>query len=176
MTRSFFPSCRTLSKAAGPENAFYENRCIGCGDRRRRLRRLRENLGLRDTEVDIFHHSSDVQDSTTEYVLACKIYYTLHWPVTWRIGLAEGLSYAAKVPYVEREKVEDKGKTPSRLMNYLDTSVDVDLGKLLNTDSMEGLWLGWYIHHRSGIFSGSDAFKEISGGSNYNCVYLQYHW
>ena len=124
----------------------------------------------------IFHHSSDVQDSTSEYVLAFKIYYTLDWTVAWRIGLAEGLSYAAKIPYVEKEKVEDKAKTPSRLMNYLDISVDVDLGKLFKTDSLEGLWLGWCIHHRSGIFSGSDAFNEISGRSNYNCLYMQYHW
>jgi outer membrane protein len=125
----------------------------------------------------VLHHDSEVQDRTMEYVVALKLYYTFDWqPVVWRFGAAEGLSYVKDVPYVERQSMYDKDYRPSELLNYLDFSLDISLGHLFKVKSIEDLWLGYSIHHRSGIFSTSSAFGRISGGSNYNSVYLQYHW
>jgi len=122
------------------------------------------------------HHKSDVQDPSFEYVLAMKLYYTFNWPIAWRFGCGEGLSYASEITYIEAEDMKDKGYTPSNLMNYLDLSLDLNLGELLRAKSLEDLWLGYYIHHRSGMFETSSLFGNIKGGSNYNCVYLQYHF
>lgn len=124
----------------------------------------------------VHHHSSEVQDRSTEYVLAVKFYYTIKWPTLWRLGFAEGLSYADRIPYLEAKDMEEKGYRPSQLLNFLDFSIDLSLGHLFRVECMEDLWLGYSIHHRSGIYSKSSAFGRISGGSNYNTVYLQYHW
>jgi len=124
----------------------------------------------------VYHHSSEVQNSIWEYVLAVKFYYTVKWPTPWRIGFAEGISYMNEVSYIERQYLERQGYRPSELLNYLDFSFDVSLGHLFNSKPIEDLWLGWSVHHRSGIFSTSSAFGRISGGSNYNTVYLQYHF
>jgi MipA family protein len=124
----------------------------------------------------VHHHSSDVQGRSTEYVLAVKFYYTIKWPTPWRIGFAEGLSYLDRIPYLEEKDMQEKGYRPSQLLNFLDFSIDLSLGHLFRVEWMEDLWLGYSIHHRSGIFSTSSAFGRISGGSNYNTVYLQYHW
>jgi len=124
----------------------------------------------------VLHHSSEVQESSAEYVLAVKFYYTFKWPTHWRLGFAEGISYAHKIPYLEEQDVEAKGYRPSQLLNFLDFSLDLSLGQLFRVKWMEALWLGYSIHHRSGIYSKSSAFGRISGGSNYNSIYLQYHW
>ena len=124
----------------------------------------------------VHHHASDVQNRSTEYVLAVKFYYTIKWPTPWRLGFAEGLSYVDRIPYLEEKDMQEKGYRPSQLLNYLDFSIDLSLGHLFRVQWMEDLWLGYSIHHRSGIFSTSSAFGRISGGSNYNTVYLQYHW
>ncbi len=120
----------------------------------------------------VFHHSSKVQDSSNEYVLAVKFYYTVKWPTPWRLGFAEGLSYATEIPYLEEKDMQEKGYRPSQLLNFLDFSVDLSLGRLFRVEKMKDLWLSYSIHHRSGIFSTSSAFGRISGGSNYNTVYL----
>ena len=124
----------------------------------------------------VHHHASDVQDRSTEYVVAVKFYYTIKWPTPWRLGFAEGLSYVDRIPYLEEKDMQEKGYRPSQLLNFLDFSVDIDLGHLFRVEWLQDLWLGYSIHHRSGIFSTSSAFGRISGGSNYNTVYLQYHW
>jgi len=124
----------------------------------------------------VLHHKSEVQDRILEYVLAMKLYYTFKWPITWRLGAAEGLSYVGKIPHVEQTEMDRKGYRASKLLNYLDFSLDIELGDLFKSKNLKGLWLGYSIHHRSGIFQTSSAFGRIKGGSNINSVYLQYHW
>lgn len=122
-----------------------------------------------------FHHPSDVQGSSFEYVVAIKAYYTFRWPVRLRIGLAEGLSYTTQVPFVERSKLEERDFRPSKLLNFLDVSLDVNLGDVFGARA-SNLWLGYSIHHRSGIFETGSQFGHIHGGSNFNTVYLQWHF
>ena len=113
---------------------------------------------------------------TTEFVLAIKATYEFTWPVRWRPGLAEGLSYVKDISNIEQREMDRKGYRSSNLLNYLDFSVDVNLGDIFRSKSLDRLWLGYSLHHRSAIFETSSAFGRIKGGSNYNTLYLQYHW
>jgi outer membrane protein len=124
----------------------------------------------------VIHHKSTVQSRFAEYVIAFKAYYTIKWPTTWRFGFAEGLSYASEISYIEQTEMDSNGYRPSNLMNYLDFTFDVELGDLFKSKSLKKWWLGYSLHHRSSIFESSSAFGRIKGGSNYNSVYLQYHY
>ncbi len=124
----------------------------------------------------VWHWNSEVQDSEQEVVLAIKGYYTAQWPVRVRFGVAEGLSYISNVTYIERTELEKKGYRPSELLNYLDFSVDVNVGDLFNQPQLSDVWLGYSIHHRSAIFESASQFGRIKGGSNYNTVYVQFNF
>ncbi|CAE6901928.1 MltA-interacting protein MipA [Vibrio sp. B1FLJ16] len=124
----------------------------------------------------VHHWSSDVQSSSTEYVMAIKAYYTFDWPTKWRFGLAEGMSYIDNVTYIEGTEMEEKGYTPSNLLNYLDFSFDVNVGDLFKKKSWNNMWVGYSLHHRSAIFEKASQFGRIKGGSNYNTMYIQYEF
>lgn len=68
----------------------------------------------------------------------------------------------------------DDVHNPSRLLNYLGLSIDLNLGDVFCSRAIEAFWLGYGIHHRSGIGGTSPTFGNISGGSNYNTLYLQW--
>ncbi len=124
----------------------------------------------------VHHWKSDFQPTSTEYVVAMKAYYTFNWPVKWRFGVAEGLSYVDDITYIEQVDIEQKGYKPNKLLNYLDLSFDISVGSLLQQKDWENIWLGYSLHHRSAIFETASQFGRIKGGSNYNTVYLQYHF
>ena len=105
-----------------------------------------------------------------------RSYYTINWPFKWRLGIAEGVSYASPVTYIEQSEMDRKGYESSKLLNYLDFSLDIELGDLFNVKGLDGVWLGYTLHHRSAIFESSSQFGRIKGGSNYNALYLQYHF
>ncbi|MEL7290675.1 MAG: MipA/OmpV family protein [Pseudomonadota bacterium] len=121
----------------------------------------------------VHHWSSSVQSASTEYVTAIKAYYTFEWPIQWRFGVAEGLSYIDSLTYIESEEMKRKGYTPSKLLNYLDFSFDVNLGDLFNQPDFKHVWFGYSLHHRSAIFEKASQFGRIKGGSNYNTLYVQ---
>ncbi len=122
-----------------------------------------------------FHYSSEVQESSQEVILGFKLYYTLPLPyIDMRLGLGEGISYTNDVIYIEKAEIEEKGLKPSRLTFYLDASVDLNLGFL--HDNLDPLWIGTAIHHRCSGYANVSLFGRISGGSNYNTVYLQWHF
>ncbi|MCK5819307.1 MAG: MipA/OmpV family protein [Psychromonas sp.] len=126
----------------------------------------------------VWHFKSENQPQLEEYVLAMKAYYTIKWPLRWRLGLAEGLSYTTDITGLERtEIIDEKGYAKaSKLLNYLDFSLDVNLGDITTVKKLDNLWLGYSIHHRSAIFEDSSLFGRIKGGSNYNSAYLQWHF
>jgi outer membrane protein len=121
-----------------------------------------------------YHFNSEVQDPIAEYVLAIKAYYTITWPVRWRLGFAEGLSYVSEVTYIESN--DDPESNNSQILNYLDFSLDINLGDITTLKDLDNLWLGYSIHHRSAIFESSSLFGRSKGGSNYNTLYLQWHF
>jgi outer membrane protein len=123
-----------------------------------------------------YHDERDLQGDFAEYILAVKIYFNrFPWSDRWetRWGFAEGISYASKVPMVERENVESKNRSASHLLNYLDWSLDVNMGDLFKSPRLKSCYLGWAIHHRSGIFGNVDLFGNVDGGSNYNTLYVE---
>jgi len=124
----------------------------------------------------VLHYQSDVQDSGQEFVLAIKTYYTFDWPSKWRGGIGTGFSYAAKVSYIEQLEMAQKGYENIKWLLYLDLSLDMNLGDLFHIKAMDDIWLGYSLHHRSGIFGTSSMFGRIKGGSNYNTISLQYHF
>ena len=121
----------------------------------------------------LWHWESDVQSSSQELVLAIKAYYNFKWPVRWRFGLAEGISYLTDIPYVEGSKMRRYGYQACRLMNYLDVSFDINVGETFGFDKLTNVYFGYAIHHRSGIFEASSQFGRTGAGSNYNTLYLQ---
>ncbi len=122
-----------------------------------------------------YHHESEVQEATWEADLAFKFYYTLPIEaIDLRLGAGEGFSYINSVTYIERLDAEPKGYTTSNLNFYLDLSVDLGLGFI--GESFKDLWIGAAVHHRSSVFEQSSLFGRIKGGSNYNTVYLQWHF
>ena len=113
---------------------------------------------------------------TNEYVLGIKVYYNFYTPVQWRLGFAEGISYIEKVSNIEQKEMDRKGYRSSKLMNYLDVTLDFSLGDAFNNQEIRDLYFGIGVHHRSSIFESNSAFGRIKGGSNYNSLYLQYHF
>ncbi|MFT7683107.1 MAG: outer membrane protein [Moritella dasanensis] len=129
----------------------------------------------------VWHYSSDVQNDIAEAIIAIKAFYTFEFGPRWRVGLAEGLSYVSKVTYIEGKDFEgEDGKrdyeNSSKLLNYLDFSLDVNVGDIFNNKALAKTWLGYSIHHRSGIFESSSVFGRIKGGSNYQTIYVQWHF
>lgn len=122
----------------------------------------------------VYHWPSDVQTNSQEVVIAVKFYYTIQLPVKIKLGFGEGISYIGKPTYVEANELYNKGYVPSNTMNYLDFSVDLNFGGLFESDIMDRLWIGYYIHHRSSIFEMAQQFGRIKGGSNYQSFYLQW--
>ena len=131
-----------------------------------------EGINIGDTPLTRTYDSQP----TPEYILGIKAYYSFHWPFLWRLGFAEGLSYIRDVSNLEQREMDEKGYRASNLMNYLDFTLDADLGPWLLKDPDRSLFLGIGVHHRSSIFEQSSSFGRIKGGSNYPSVYLQYSW
>lgn len=123
-----------------------------------------------------WHYDSEVQNEIVEGVVAIKAFYTFELGPRWRFGVAEGLSYVSNLTYIEGSEIEEKGYKPSKLLNYLDFSLEVNLGDIFGSAAMKELWLGYSIHHRSGIFETSSTFGRIKGGSNYQAVSLQWNF
>ena len=134
--------------------------------------------------LDFYLHSGFVwhwsnqpyQGNAQEVVLAIKFYATIPWPIRWRFGAAEGLSYVNNIPFVEKTEMERKGYKPSNLLNFLDFSLDLNIGDITGGDFMKRLWIGYGIHHRSAIFETAQQFGRIKGGSNFQTGYLSWEF
>jgi len=120
------------------------------------------------------HWSSAVQDRTFEVVAKVHFYYTFTWPLRWRLGVAEGFSWIEEPTYIEVISLEEKGYRPSQLMNYLDFTLDVNVGDLFRAEKLRHMWFGVNIHHRSSIFESASQFGRIKGGSNYPGFHVQW--
>jgi outer membrane protein len=130
-------------------------------------------LGLYITTGFAWHWKSEVQSSAQELVLAMKAYYTIHWPIRWRIGLTEGVSYLNKITYIEQEVYDRKDYEPVHFLNYLDFSLDFNVGDIFSK-RLENIWIGYNVHHRSGIFELSQQYGRVNIGSNYYSFHIQY--
>jgi outer membrane protein len=102
-------------------------------------------------------------------------YYGFPWSAALRtrVGFGAGFSMAQRVPLTEVRDQARRGRNTSRLLNYLDPSLDVSVGDLLGSKRMKETYLGIGISHRSGIFGTSQLLGNINGGSNYFYGYLE---
>jgi len=103
-------------------------------------------------------------------------YYGFPWSerVRTRLGFGVGVSYAQKVPFVEQRDQTLRGRNSSKLLNYLDPSIDVSVGDLFGVRTLRETYLGVGVSHRSGIFGTSQVMGNVNGGSNYLYSYLEW--
>lgn len=117
-------------------------------------------------------YENGYQKDFWEGVLYLKAYYNLDgWNNRMRIGVGEGFSYANRVPVVEQNEALHKGSATSRFLNYLDVSIDIDVGRMFGGETCKDIYLGYALKHRSGIFGLINNVRK--GGSNYDMIYLE---
>jgi outer membrane protein len=102
-------------------------------------------------------------------------YYGLPWShrVNTRLGFGAGLSYARRVPFMEQRDQAVRGRDTSRLLNYMDPSIDVSLGDVIGSRRLRDTYVGLGVSHRSGIFGSSQLLGNVNGGSNYIYSYVE---
>ena len=94
--------------------------------------------------------------------------------VKTRFGIGTGISYAGRVPYIEAQAQEERNRPTSKLLTYLDPTVDFSIGDVFGSRSLRNTYLGLGVSHRSGIFGFSQLFNNVNGGSNYIYTYLEF--
>ncbi len=109
-------------------------------------------------------HGDDFYEAT----LYIKLYYSFKMV---RIGFADGISYASNIPYVERLEAEKEGDNNSYALNYLEISLDLDIGELIGYNLFSETYVGYALKHRSGAYGLINGVKR--GGSNYNLFYIE---
>jgi outer membrane protein len=120
------------------------------------------------------HNDRGLQSNGLQVDLFMKaIYSGFPWSsrVKTRLGLGVGLSAAQRVPYTEVSS--QAGKTTSRLLNYLDPTIDISLGDLFGYRPLKETYFGFGASHRSGIFGASRLLGNVNGGSNYIYTYIE---
>lgn len=123
------------------------------------------------------HHERGVQEDSWQANAYMKAYYYgFPWSdrVRTRLGFGVGISYAQRMPHIELRDQMARGRSSSRLLNYLDPSIDISLGDLVGVKSMAETYIGLGVSHRSGAFGSSRLFGNVSGGSNYIYSYVEW--
>ncbi len=125
--------------------------------------------------VGLTHHDErGLQANGTQLDVFMKgFYYGFPWSdrVKTRLGWGLGLSTAQRVPYTE--VISQKDKTTSRLLNYMDPTIDVSVGDIFGSKALKNTYAGFGVSHRSGIFGASRLLGSVSGGSNYIYTYVE---
>jgi len=123
------------------------------------------------------HEERGPQPDFLQVNLYLKAYY---WGFPWservrtRIGFGGGLSYAQSVPFVEARDQALRGRNTSKLLQYLDPTVDVSVGDLFGSRNLRETYFGLGVSHRSGLFGMSQLFDNVNGGSNFIYTYLEW--
>lgn len=129
--------------------------------------------------VSYFHengvvYKDEVREDFFELTTYVKAYLNLDfWHNRIRLGAGEGVSIAQEIPvveYIDAENEEGTHEPVAKFLNYLDLSLDFDMGRLIHVQSMEDLYLGYTLKHRSGVFG---LYNGVHGGSNYNMLTLE---
>ncbi len=112
---------------------------------------------------------------TYEVLAYIKLLYNLDFADNRvRFGFGEGVSYVNDLlvseVYDATDPLSGSQDPTSRFLNYLDITVDFDLGRLTGVKSMHDVYFGYLLKHRSGVFG---LFNGVHGGSNYNSLYIE---
>jgi len=109
------------------------------------------------------------------YGLTTYIKAHYRWELPWtdkqvRLGLGEGLSYVSRIPMSEARDFAKKHAESSKLMNYLEWTIDVPLSQfqplqgMFQGGAIEEASVGFMVWHRSSVFG---LFSETGGGINF---------
>ena len=124
--------------------------------------------------IGLLRHLEDgTQDDFWQVQAYMKaFYYGFPWRETLRtrLGFGVGVAYASDIPFGEQRDQALRNRDTSKLLLYLDPSVDVNLGDLVRAKSLRETYLGLGVSHRSGVFGSAQLFNKVDGGSNY--IYL----
>ncbi|MEO7399673.1 MAG: MipA/OmpV family protein [Polaromonas sp.] len=127
--------------------------------------------------VGLTHHNDHgLQANGVQLDLFMKAFYSgFPWSdrVKTRIGLGAGVSAAQRAPYIEVSSQATNGKPTSRLLQYLDPTLDFSLGDLIGSRVLKDTYIGFGVSHRSGIFGASRLLGNVNGGSNYIYTYIE---
>ncbi len=119
-----------------------------------------------------YFDEASLQNDVYEGTLYIKIYYNIDfWQNRVRIGLGEGVSYTSSTLYYEKQEAQKNNDNNSNFLNYINVSLDFDIGRLVRYDAIKDTYLGVAIKHRSGVFG---LYNNVSkGGSNYYVFTLE---
>ncbi len=123
------------------------------------------------------HNEQGLQPDTWQVDAYIKpFFYGFPWSdrVKTRIGFGVGLSYAQRIPFVEVRDQARRGRQTSKLLNFLDPTIDVSLGDIFASQRFKETYFGFGASHRSGIFGDSQLLGNVNGGSNYLYTYLEW--
>ena len=119
-----------------------------------------------------YFDEENLQDDVYEAVVYVKFFWNADfWANRVRVGFGEGISYTSDVVYTERLEAAQEHDFNSKFLNYLDVSLDLSVGRLIQYKAFDEVYLGWGLKHRSGIFGLINNVRR--GGSNYNTVYIE---
>jgi len=104
-------------------------------------------------------------------------YYGFPWreTVRTRLGFGAGIAYASHIPVSEQRDQALRGRDTSKLLLYLDPTIDINLGDLLRARSLRETYFGLGVSHRSGIFGSAKLFNNVDGGSNYIYGFVEWN-
>jgi len=123
------------------------------------------------------HEERGLQPDFLQVNLYLKAFY---WGFPWsgrvrtRIGFGGGVSYAQRVPFVEARDQAGRGRNTSKLLQYLDPTVDLSVGDLFGSKELRETYFGLGVSHRSGIFGMAQIFDNVNGGSNFIYTYVEW--
>jgi outer membrane protein len=110
-----------------------------------------------------------LQDDIYEGTIYIKVYWNIDFfKNRVRLGFGEGASYTSNILYYEKQEALQNLDNNSKYLNYIDLSLDFDIGRLVRYEPLKDTYLGVALKHRSGIFGLINNVEE--GGSNY-CVF-----
>ena len=90
-----------------------------------------------------------------------------------RFGFGAGISYASRIPATEQRDQALRNRDTSKLLLYLDPTIDINVGDLFRSKPLRETYVGIGVSHRSGIFGSSRLFNSVDGGSNYIYAFVE---
>jgi len=123
------------------------------------------------------HEERGLQEDFWQVNAYFKPYYSfgpwLSDRLALRLGLGAGISYASRIPFTEQRDQALRNRDTSKLLLYLDPTLDLNLGNLLGARELRETYAGIGVSHRSGIFGASRFFNSVDGGSNYIYAFVE---
>ena len=117
------------------------------------------------------HEERGLQEDFWQINAYYKIYYYFGpwWRDTLRtrFGLGAGISYASRIPFSEQRDQALRGRDTSKLLLYLDPTIDINVGDVFKSTPLRETYVGIGVSHRSGVFGSARLFNGVNGGSNY---------